>query len=87
MLPRSLCCLASLLTGERTKIAEALEPVEFQDGETVVLEGDKGDQFFIVTEVRYCMARVCFLRRTLLSLSCWDTKPNELRVGDLVQNM
>ena len=42
--------VTSLLSGERVKNAEALEPVEFKDGETVEREGDKGDQFFIVTD-------------------------------------
>ena len=41
-----------LLTGlevyERSKIADALESVQFQDGECVIKQGDSGDAFYIV---------------------------------------
>ncbi|KAL3315203.1 cAMP-dependent protein kinase type I-beta regulatory subunit [Cichlidogyrus casuarinus] len=35
---------------ERLTVADALEPVRFEDGEKVVQQGDPGDDFFIITE-------------------------------------
>lgn len=35
---------------ERTMIADALEPVTFKDGETIMREGEPGDTFFIIVE-------------------------------------
>lgn len=40
--------LMSLEPYERHKIADALESVYFNDGETVIKQGDQGDNFFIV---------------------------------------
>ncbi|CAH8657656.1 unnamed protein product [Schistosoma rodhaini] len=35
---------------ERLTVADALEPVRFEDGEVVVRQGEHGDDFFIITE-------------------------------------
>ncbi|CAL8076015.1 unnamed protein product [Calicophoron daubneyi] len=35
---------------ERLTVADALEPVRFEDGEVVVRQGEPGDDFFIITE-------------------------------------
>ncbi|VDP77973.1 unnamed protein product [Echinostoma caproni] len=35
---------------ERLTVADALEPVRFEDGEVVVRQGEAGDDFFIITE-------------------------------------
>lgn len=32
-------------------MADALEPVQFEDGERIVVQGEPGDDFFIITEV------------------------------------
>merc|ERR1712130_412780 len=42
--------LAPLAEYEREKIAEALEPVEFKQGEVVCKQGDDGDAMFIVQD-------------------------------------
>ncbi len=33
-------------------MADALEPVQFEDGQEIVRQGDPGEDFFIITEVR-----------------------------------
>lgn len=33
-------------------MADALEPVQFEDGEKIVVQGAPGNDFFIITEVR-----------------------------------
>ncbi|KAF5396298.1 cAMP-dependent protein kinase regulatory subunit, partial [Paragonimus heterotremus] len=35
---------------ERLTVADALEPVRFEDGEVVVRQGEPGEDFFIITE-------------------------------------
>jgi len=48
-----VCSLAeSLDKWERLTVADALEPVQFDDGEEIVRQGDPGEDFFIITEVR-----------------------------------
>lgn len=32
-------------------MADSLEPVQFEDGEKIVVQGEPGDDFFIITEV------------------------------------
>uniref|UniRef100_A0AAY5EA56 Cyclic nucleotide-binding domain-containing protein n=1 Tax=Electrophorus electricus TaxID=8005 RepID=A0AAY5EA56_ELEEL len=44
--------LESLEKWERLTVADALEPVQFEDGEKIVVQGEPGDDFFIITEVR-----------------------------------
>lgn len=48
------CCpfTESLDKWERLTVADALEPVQFEDGEKIVVQGEPGDDFFIITEVR-----------------------------------
>ena len=45
--------LESLDKWERLTVADALEPVNFEDGENVVVQDEHGDEFFIILEVRY----------------------------------
>ncbi|KAA8585097.1 hypothetical protein FQN60_003791, partial [Etheostoma spectabile] len=40
----------SLDKWERLTVADALEPVQFEDGEKIVVQGEPGDDFFIITE-------------------------------------
>jgi len=42
--------LESLDKWERLTVADALEPVTFEDGENVVVQGEQGDDFFIIAE-------------------------------------
>ncbi|OQV17083.1 cAMP-dependent protein kinase type I-alpha regulatory subunit [Hypsibius exemplaris] len=42
--------LESLDKWERLTIADALEPVSFEDGQVVITQGDRGEDFFIITE-------------------------------------
>lgn len=54
------CCpfTESLDKWERLTVADALEPVQFEDGEKIVVQGEPGDDFFIITEVRFlCESR------------------------------
>ncbi|KAH0517839.1 cAMP-dependent protein kinase type I-beta regulatory subunit [Microtus ochrogaster] len=43
--------LESLEKWERLTVADALEPVQFEDGEKIVVQGEPGDDFYIITEV------------------------------------
>ena len=36
---------------ERLTVADSLEPIQFEDGDIVVKQGDPGDDFFIIVEV------------------------------------
>lgn len=40
----------SLDKWERLTVADALEPVNFEDGETIVKQGEAGDDFYIIVE-------------------------------------
>ncbi|XP_019493135.1 PREDICTED: cAMP-dependent protein kinase type I-beta regulatory subunit isoform X2 [Hipposideros armiger] len=42
--------LESLEKWERLTVADALETVQFEDGEKIVVQGEPGDGFFIITE-------------------------------------
>uniref|UniRef100_G3U963 Protein kinase cAMP-dependent type I regulatory subunit beta n=1 Tax=Loxodonta africana TaxID=9785 RepID=G3U963_LOXAF len=42
--------LESLEKWERLTVADALEPVQFEDGEKIVVQGAPGDDFYIITE-------------------------------------
>uniref|UniRef100_A0A7N5KKD9 Protein kinase cAMP-dependent type I regulatory subunit beta n=2 Tax=Caniformia TaxID=379584 RepID=A0A7N5KKD9_AILME len=42
--------LESLEKWEHLTVADALEPVQFEDGEKIVVQGEPGDDFFIITE-------------------------------------
>ncbi|XP_046862803.1 cAMP-dependent protein kinase type I-beta regulatory subunit-like isoform X2 [Xenia sp. Carnegie-2017] len=43
--------LESLDKWERLTVADALEPVSFDDGEYVVVQGEQGEDFFIIVEI------------------------------------
>lgn len=43
--------LESLDKWERLTVADALEPVQFSDGEAIVVQGESGEDFFIIVEV------------------------------------
>lgn len=42
----------SLDKWERLTVADALEPVQFEDGQKIVVQGEPGDEFFIILEVK-----------------------------------
>lgn len=44
--------LESLDKWERLTVADALEPVQFEDGQKIVVQGEPGDEFFIILEVQ-----------------------------------
>ena len=46
------CLLESLDKWERLTVADALEPVQFEDGQKIVVQGEPGDEFFIILEVK-----------------------------------
>ena len=48
---RECCVTESLDKWERLTVADALEPVQFDDGQEIVRQGDPGEDFFIITEV------------------------------------
>uniref|UniRef100_A0A668UHD2 cAMP-dependent protein kinase type I-alpha regulatory subunit n=1 Tax=Oreochromis aureus TaxID=47969 RepID=A0A668UHD2_OREAU len=41
---------SSLDKWERLTVADALEPVQFEDGQKIVVQGEPGDEFFIILE-------------------------------------
>jgi len=46
-----LALLASLDNYERAKVADALESVDFEDGEYIIRQGEEGHSFFILEQV------------------------------------
>lgn len=62
--------LESLEKWERLTVADALETAQFEDGEKIVVQGEPGDDFFIITEVSaaraLCPLREVTQRRALL---------------------
>ena len=48
-----MCCVLTenLDKWERLTVADALEPVQFEDEEVIVKQGEPGDDFFIIIEV------------------------------------
>lgn len=59
--------LVSLEKWERLTVADALEPVQFEDGEKIVVQGEPGDDFFIITEVCLYSAKLIQPLSDLLS--------------------
>ena len=57
----------NLDTWETHTVADALEPVQFEDGQEIVRQGDPGEDFFMIVEVRSCDAAVQF-QLTLITL-------------------
>uniref|UniRef100_A0A673ILT8 cAMP-dependent protein kinase type I-alpha regulatory subunit n=1 Tax=Sinocyclocheilus rhinocerous TaxID=307959 RepID=A0A673ILT8_9TELE len=51
--------LESLDKWERLTVADALETVQFEDGQKIVVQGQPGDEFFIILEVASSF-RFCF---------------------------
>lgn len=47
---KSVNILSSLEPGEIVKVADALEPIEFEQGDMIVEQGAHGDSFYIVVE-------------------------------------
>jgi cAMP-dependent protein kinase regulator len=45
------CFVESLDKWERLTVADSLEPVQFDDGEKIVVQGERGEDFFIIIEV------------------------------------
>jgi len=41
----------NLATWELHTVADALEPVQFEDREEIVRQGDRGEDFFLIVEV------------------------------------
>jgi CRP-like cAMP-binding protein len=59
--------LETLDEWERLTVADSLEPIQFEDGEIVVKQGDPGDDFFIIVEV--ILSRNIFLIIDIFFLS------------------
>lgn len=38
-------------------MADALETVQFEDGQKIVVQGEPGDEFFIILEVRTTLSK------------------------------
>lgn len=45
--------LESLDKWERLTVADALEAVTYEDNENVVVQGEHGDEFYIIVDVSY----------------------------------
>lgn len=62
-------CAESLDKWERLTVADALETVQFEDGQKIVVQGQPGDEFFIILEVALLVKSIhFFLHCTHLSL-------------------
>ena len=49
LLFHSYCVTENLDKWERLTVADALEPVQFDDGQEIVRQGEPGDDFFIIS--------------------------------------
>ena len=49
LLFHSYCATENLDKWERLTVADALEPVQFDDGQEIVRQGEPGDDFFIIS--------------------------------------
>lgn len=47
----------SLDKWERLTVADALETVQFEDGQKIVVQGEPGNEFFIILEVRTTLCK------------------------------
>ena len=56
---------------ERLTVADALEPAQFNDGDPIVIQGEKGNDFFIIVEGKpfFVFVSLEFILR-LLSRHC-----------------
>ena len=59
--------LETLDEWERLTVADSLEPIQFEDGEVVVKQGDPGDDFFIIVEVNPCFFQSFFICSVFVS--------------------
>lgn len=64
----------SLETSEIHKIADALEPIRFQEGQVVLSQGDPGDNFYLIEEGKAVFYRV--------APDGSQQKVNEMKKGD-----
>ena len=55
---RTVPLLAGLSPTEVSKIADSLEPVEYGDGDTIVEQGEQGDNFFFMVEGEALVSKV-----------------------------
>jgi len=62
-----VCRAESLDKYERAKVADALEEMEFEDGDCIIAQGDKGNNMYIIKEVGSFTP--CLRRSSSLSLS------------------
>jgi cAMP-dependent protein kinase regulator len=51
---------------ERLTVADALEPIQFSDGDNIVVQGEKGNDFFIIVEGKIIILFVLLLKRNYL---------------------
>lgn len=53
------CCswAESLDKWERLTVADALETVQFEDGQKIVVQGEPGNEFFIILEVHITFSK------------------------------
>ena len=47
---------------ERLTVADALEPAQFNDGDPIVVQGEKGNDFFIIVEGKSVFVSLAFSR-------------------------
>jgi len=55
---------ASLDDWERLTVADALEPAQYEQGQVIIRQGDPGEDFFIIVEVR---------PKSIFTARCYDT--------------
>lgn len=58
--------LSELDSWERSTVADALEPVAFEQDAVIIRQGEPGDAFFIITEARLLVMRCPVMRRLVL---------------------
>jgi cAMP-dependent protein kinase regulator len=51
---------------ERLTVADALEPIQFSDGDNIVVQGEKGNDFFIIVEGKIIILFFLLLKRKYL---------------------
>ncbi len=61
-------CAESLDKWERLTVADALETVQFEDGQKIVVQGQAGDEFFIILEVAFLVKSIDFFYTVLICL-------------------
>lgn len=57
---------------ERLTVADALETVQFEDGQKIVVQGQPGDEFFIILEVAFhALFYTVLIKKSLLIRVIW----------------